>query len=182
MGNTGARRRWWLRGVLTANPGGGSHSDSALDDARTARRRDRLAKAETALAGWVAAQSTYDPDDRASFDPRVDALKSHWCEEDDRGHDNYLTELGERLADSKAAVETAERRHKQAQENKQRAWQDYREARRRLGGELLPLAVTPNDSGLLGPPPGGVVPLRAIEAGPNGWPFNANAAGTEDVR
>lgn len=183
MGNTGARRRWWRRGA--ADPGGDSRNGSALDDERTARRRDRLAEARATVAGWVEEQGAYDPDARAAFDPRIDALKIAWHKDDSDEHDTYLNELGRRLADSKKVVETAAGQLHQAQENRQRAWVDYIEARRRLGGELLPPAVTPNgdgggpdrSGGPPSPPPGGVAPLRAIEPGPEGRPPNADAAG-----
>lgn len=138
MRSTGTRRRWWRRETPRAEherpPGRVAPPGSSARP--IARSHQRIREAETAVRTWVAdLRGGFDVSSGATFDERIDGFGVDWYKQDSDEHDTYLSELGQRIADVKRAVADAQAALQQAEKDEGLAWQNFTEARVRLGGE-----------------------------------------------
>lgn len=78
----------------------------------------------------------------AVLDPGIESRGAGWHAEDDQEHEDYLREIDLQIAEAQERVTAAGGTHRTAEEHLDRARQDYREARRRLGADpLTPLGA-----------------------------------------
>jgi len=134
MRSTGTGRRGWRRETRTESgrsPSGVAPPDPSAQPAVGRHQRMRAAEAE-ARAWVVEARGGFDAGSGAMFDERLHGVGIDWHKQDTDEHNNYLSDVGRRIAAATGLVTDAQTAVRQAEEERERAWEDYVTAREKL--------------------------------------------------
>lgn len=119
----------------------------------SAKSTSRVLDAEQHIRVQIAEmlrRSALDVGNAAVLDPGIESRGASWHAEDDQEHEDYLAAIDRQIADAQERVTAAGGIHRTAEEHLERARQDYREARRRLGADPLTPPSTPAPSSFQG--------------------------------